>query len=283
MKLSHRALFSVKNSLPSKSIVRCFSLIEMMVAIAVLAILWILIAQVIGISFKTTQVSLQMVTEVQQARFVLDRLSYDWSMMPRRVDIGYHMTNSPEKDSDSIRFISRVKSWKGDRGLSLIGYQIREGSDQKNSLYRGIRGYDWEDRSFMGVNPSGKVLSLMDLTPELGLKPSDYELMSEGVFKIGVSFIRKSDGHVVRYQPDFTNWSALIVGLAVISPEVKKNVSPQELQKLSGKLVIEQDDLTPLQIWNPLIQSEIQSSPAPETLKLYKAVQVFERFYSLKE
>ncbi len=258
-----------------------FTLIEMLVSITILTILWVMISEITGLAFRTTQVSLRSVGEVQQARFVLDRIGYDLSLMPHRRDMDYHFTNAAPGE-DSLRFISRIKGWNGDRELSLIAYQMRGGEDSHPMLYRGVKGYRWSDRGFMGMNAGGRPQSLKELPGELDLKASEYDLISEAVFKMETGFLRKSDGRLVGAMPEMTNIASMVVSIAILDAESRKIVKASHLMQLSERLGHFKDGETPMQRWSQIMDTDFKGFSEGVPLKAAQAVQVFERFYPMK-
>src|SRR5437879_11580070 len=76
--------------LPDNRLSAAFSLVELMVAVAVLAILIALVAQLTNSATAITRVGTKHIDADTQARTVLDRLGFDISRMIRRNDLDYY-------------------------------------------------------------------------------------------------------------------------------------------------------------------------------------------------
>src|SRR5881398_736305 len=77
--------------LPDNRLSAAFSLVELMVAVAVLAILIALVAQLTNSATTITRVGTKHIDADTQARAVLDRVGLDIAQMIKRTDIDYYI------------------------------------------------------------------------------------------------------------------------------------------------------------------------------------------------
>src|SRR5205809_2557556 len=79
------------SNLTVRSVPRAFSLIEIMVSVAVLTMLTVLVAQLTKSASTTTRVGVKHIDTDTQARAVLDRIGMDINKMIKRSDLDYYI------------------------------------------------------------------------------------------------------------------------------------------------------------------------------------------------
>jgi len=247
-------------------------------------------AQMISTTSRGSQKSHQLVDAASQARIVLDRIGYDLSFMPQRKDMHYLFENKSE--GNVLQFISQVNAVEGNRGVSLVGYEIRPDSQNKRSLYRGVHGYNWEDSRFFGITSKEVPVSLAHLPRELNLTESDYDVLSEGVFKIALSFQKKSDGKLYSKMPTYevngisvpaiTNLAALVVGIALVDLPTRQIVTDEQLETISSRLGEIPDGTSPLVLWHQQIHEDYKKFSQDLPPVIAQSVRLFQRFYMME-
>src|SRR5438270_4952680 len=122
-----------------------FSLIEVLVAVSVVAILVVLLGQLIGHATTVTRTGSKHIDTDTQARVVLDRMAVDVAKMLKRTDVDYylkgsggytghgnghaygHKVSSGQQGSDQIAFFSQSMGYyptSGGSPISLVAYRI---------------------------------------------------------------------------------------------------------------------------------------------------------------
>ncbi|MES2309510.1 MAG: type II secretion system protein [Verrucomicrobiota bacterium] len=269
---------------------RCFTLIEMLVAIGVLTILGALIAQVISATSRGSHSSNQIVDSSGQARLVLDRLGMDLANMPKRTDMDYVF--DAENKGDVLRFISQVSAPRGDRGVALVGYQMQNDSENKPFLARGVHGYEWNEAGFMGITSKGTPVSLLSLTGDLGLSDSEYDALSLGVLKVALSYQKKSDGKLYNKMPTYqsagatlpalTNLASLVVSVAVVDLETRKQLQSKEFEMIQQRLGNAPEGVTSLEYWSGVADDDFKHFSEGLPPNAAKAVRFYQRFYPME-
>lgn len=234
-----------------------------------------------------------------QARFVFNRLKFDFDKMPKRMDLGYHMSNSAP-ETDCIRFVSTIPAYKGDRGVSLIGYRMAKDEEGYLTLCRGIHGYNWSDKGFMGLDLTGQPLNLLRLPTEISLQEKDYETLAPGVLRIALSFQTKNKGEFFTDPPTFslgtnqaqlslqmTNLASVIVTLAVIDPKKRTLLTPEQFEKLSSQFKIPSSGSTPcletpLTLWDRYLQEHFKELSAGIPKEIAQSILLYQRFYPME-
>jgi len=120
-----------------------FTLAEMLVSVAVLAILVVLVAQLFSSAANMTGSTIKRINIESQSRPVLDRLAIDLAQMIMRADVDY-FTKSPSlplTGNDRIAFFSQVPGYGASSlsPISLVAYRI----NSKNRLERMGKALAW--------------------------------------------------------------------------------------------------------------------------------------------
>ncbi|MEZ0295266.1 MAG: hypothetical protein ACAI35_02295 [Candidatus Methylacidiphilales bacterium] len=153
MLLRHR--HSTNTTAPRASGFAAFSLLELLVSMAVLALLMLLISRLLSSALTATGMGNKHMDADAQARAVLDRLGIDLGQMVRRPDVDYFLkdaTHAPQPGNDQLAFFSEVPGYSasGFRStVSLVGYRVNsEGaSPAHNRLQRMGSGLAWNGAS----------------------------------------------------------------------------------------------------------------------------------------
>jgi prepilin-type N-terminal cleavage/methylation domain-containing protein len=134
-----------------------FTLIEIMVAVAVLVMLILFVAQLTNSATAITRVGTKHIDADTQARTVLDRLSFDIGRMIRRNDLDYYIKGPAsytghgighgwgkkltggQQGSDQCAFFSSVPGYypqsSGQSPISLVAYRVNQNSASATAPY----------------------------------------------------------------------------------------------------------------------------------------------------
>lgn len=271
----------------------CFTLPELMVVMTIGIMISYFFVKMIDTVRKTVSKSNQQVDMTAKTRFVFDRISNDLKNMPRRTDMDYYMSNDDAED-DFLRFISQVRGVDSDRELSLVGYKIQKNSKGILGIYRGVHGYQWSDVGFMGISTNGIVPNLMHLSKGLDLKEKDYELLADGVLKVGLAFQYKNDGKIYKKPPFFyvgtnntilhlqiTNIASIVVGLVLVDLKKNPTLSEEVCEKLANKFTQPDDGVTPLPHWNTNYELNFSQFSKDLPKPIAESIQIYQRFFQL--
>jgi hypothetical protein len=149
------------------SICAAFSLIEIVVSIAVLVMLILIVAQLTNSARAITRIGTKHIDTDTQARAVLDRIGLDITKMIKRSDLDYYIKQpagytghgsghgwgrrlqSGQQGSDQCAFFSLVPGYYPQTGgqspLSLVAYRINQNSSSSSYLQfeRMAKGLLW--------------------------------------------------------------------------------------------------------------------------------------------
>jgi hypothetical protein len=171
-----------------------FTLAELLVAVFVLVIIILMVAQLMTSATAVTRVGNKHVDTDTQARAVLDRMALDFAQMVQRTDVDYYVkgpTNytghgnghgwgrrigTGQQGSDQIAFFSQVPGYypsdilREKSPISLIAYRVNQG-DPSNAAYlrlqRLAKGLRWNavDTS---TNPNNATYPIVFLPQTIG-------------------------------------------------------------------------------------------------------------------
>ena len=290
-----------------------FTVIEVLTAIFVLSLLVVMIMQVIDNLSLSTGVSNRLQNSTSEARQVLDRIGVDLELMFQRQDMDYFFSNAPDsKNGAVLSFFTQVagpesmrhaSSAGPNRGISLVAYRTVPGKDGKLEMQRGLLALGAKDY-FMGLLeiPGEHPLTWPPMPLDVWSVPNEnFDQLAAGVFKVAVAFQINSPwksaggtvyeaGQALPEAPtrslsgtdsvDIKKIGALIVAIAVLDAESRKQLSAKDLQAMADALPLPKTaDEMPLQLWQPIAASGNFPKNLPRQAR--SAVRVYQRFYPI--
>ena len=157
------------SNLTVRSVPRAFSLIEIMVSVAVLTMLTVLVAQLTKSASTTTRVGVKHIDTDTQVRAVLDRIGIDINKMIKRSDLDYYIKQpigynghsqghgwgkklkTGQQGSDQLAFFALLPGYftqnSGQSPVSLVAYRVNQNSTLATAPYlqleRMAKGLLW--------------------------------------------------------------------------------------------------------------------------------------------
>ncbi|GAT32322.1 type IV pilin N-term methylation site GFxxxE [Terrimicrobium sacchariphilum] len=179
-----------------------FTLIEILVATAVLIILVAMVASIVQSGNTVISSSRKHLSADSQAREVFGQFGMDLARMPRRLDLDVLTSSS----NNAIFFYSEAPGFQSTTDtrqfnkLSLVGYRVND----KAQLERLGKGLNWENQPFLTFStqplttnatplPASTIAgawgSTVGSSPAYGNGTDDnYHLLADGVFRIYYCF-----------------------------------------------------------------------------------------------
>jgi prepilin-type N-terminal cleavage/methylation domain-containing protein len=286
---------------------QAFTLIEMMVSIAVLVMLVILMAQLMNsATLVITQGGKKQDTD-NQARAIFDRMAVDFAGVVRRQDVDYIFAK--QAGNDTMYFYSQASAYFdqtiGDAAkspISLVGYRV----NTNYQLERLSRGLTWDGQvgpspapgSIIFLTPSGSLTPLSSSTiagnwaSAVGTGPSysngtgaDYHVIGDQVYRLEVSFLQ-SNGTISTSVTSYNGLqgvSAIIVAVGMLDTTSRFVVPPSgQITSTVGTPMVNAlpdavDGVAPLQTWKAssyLTTSGIPAAAAGQ-LRIYERTFLF--------
>jgi hypothetical protein len=191
-----------------------FTIVELMVSMAVLVLIMLLIGQLFNSATATTSLAGNRMDADSQARAVFDRMSIDIAGMVKRADVDYFLKDAaaqPQAGNDQMAFYSLVPGYfpasisgSSQSSVSLVGYRVLSDSASPyfNQLQRYGYGLVWNGISSTGSSAMVfSTASTSDLpnTISLGWAPATnmaadsqhYEAIGPDVFRFEYIYVLK--------------------------------------------------------------------------------------------
>ncbi|PAW78166.1 MAG: hypothetical protein B9S32_08200 [Verrucomicrobia bacterium Tous-C9LFEB] len=188
---------------------RGFSLVELLAAMAVLAILGLILSQITGSITRSTKQSTRIMDASAQARLAFDRIGFDFAGLVKRRDTDFVAQNlSTASPTSLLLFLSTVPAsgipTAENRGLSVVAYRVSVHADNKDRegtaracLLRSGKAIPWHPigstpaSGFMGLQANGLPQTFASNSFPPALLPSnelDFDVLSPGVIRMIVGF-----------------------------------------------------------------------------------------------
>lgn len=189
-----------------------FTIIELLVATAVIALLSVLLLQMIGMSSAVISSSTKKLDGLLGAQFALDQIGRDIAARIRNPQ----MSESLKPDEMSIA--SAVDTTTAGSRAAWIGYRVSTTSQ----LERGLAALDWS-------------ATLPQNAPAWSALQAD--VLAEGVLRVELAYIKKDGTFVVSPSlTDFSDVAAIVVAVAVLDPESRKALTDTDIAAIAPAL-----------------------------------------------
>lgn len=226
-----------------------FTLVEMLVSMAVLTLIVLAVARLFDNAATLTASGNKRMEADGQARSLLDRLAIDFAQMLRRSDVDYYLKTPAhiQPGNDQIAFYSEVPGYYPSTGsqspISVVSYRI----NAQHRMERLGKGLLWN-----GVSPGSPPMAFLPLTIAAtwpaatdDTADSDYEIAAANVFRLEY-FYRLTNGNL-SVTPWDTNAghsavngmrdvAAISIAIAAIDPKSRVLLSNTQLASLTARL-----------------------------------------------
>ncbi|HET6410280.1 MAG TPA: type II secretion system protein [Chthoniobacteraceae bacterium] len=217
-----------------------FTLVELLVAMSILAMLALVVGQIVGLTSESASVNSKRLDGMGQVRVALDWIGSDMAGRLKRTDVGHGCTKAI--GNDVVGFYSEVDSYSGSRRVAAVGYRIQEtdiGRGQPFQLERGVEGTSW------AVNGGVRFLQAFPVIAD-----ADYETLADSILRLEFCYL-KTDGTLSNSaSSDLSDVSAIVVAFAVLDSTSRKIVSESDLGQLSGGLPDTIEGQDPISGWH---------------------------------
>lgn len=279
---------------------RGFTLLELMVAIAVTALIGVLIVQIIAATTAATRQSNKGIDAAAQARLAFDRLGMDLAARVRRSDVDFFAGTN----GDFLAFYSEVTSAgvssADNRGVSVVGYRIGTNAETpRRCLLRAAKAIAWSDAGFVGKDTNG--------LPAKVTAPSDPDALAPALLHTAVGFQLYPDGQPARladgrtipeargqvvYSPpvregadglpsdlvDPGRIAALIVGVVAMDPQSAELLEDSQVAALADGFPSPADGELPVAKWAAIADNPA-NFPSSIPLPARQSLRVFQRAF----
>lgn len=181
-----------------------FSLVELLVASAILLILLLALLTMTNSTVLFAKLAQRKMDSASSLRSSMDRMTADISSAILRGDLPpLFVRSTASNGSDELYLHSQAEGYGGERGVSVIGYRIRNGK-----LERGAQGTGW----------TANFLRFAESLGTNTIQTQNFDVVGSKVFRLKVEFLG-SNGTMLPNTTSPTNWSqvsAVILNLAAV-------------------------------------------------------------------
>jgi prepilin-type N-terminal cleavage/methylation domain-containing protein len=251
---------------------RGFTLLEMLVALAVLSMVVLLLFQTIGATSSSSAMMKRRLDMDAEARSIFDRMDADITSMVIRQDVDTLFLGLPQDGSggvdrnDQFYFYSQAPGYSGSTGglspLSMVGYMVTNQQLSRMAMTKG-----WDDLPFLTTNVSVTGFNTTNLPQCLGNATNYWHVVGPAVFRMEIGLMMKPGtvnadgstnqvnsyaylGNPSKPRHGLANVAAVVVAIGLLDPSSKAIVPPSQLSNMSALL---QDCMTnggiPLNGW----------------------------------
>jgi len=265
-----------------------FTLVELLVTMAVFALLIVAVAQLVSSASVVTKLSQKHMDADSQARLVFDRMAGDIAKIVKRPDVDYYFQKKSGNDamffySEAPAFFRTLNAATDADSVGLIGYRINPAFQ----LERLGKQLSWTGSAaeslpgsmvFSSVPADGSRLDeVWGQTLADGSTDSDYHVLSESVCRMEICF-QKTNGEYVG--PSLTRslngYSAIVVALVILDPQSQQITTPSAVAAAFDDPT--NDDLSgnsPMLIagkWNAKLEAGLSGIPpaAASQIRIYQ-------------
>ncbi len=186
------------------SVTHAFTLVELLVAITILALLVLFVSSMLTNATKVTSVSTKRMEADSQERQLLDRMAIDFAQMVKRKDVRYYVKNAgaAQSGNDLIAFFSTVPGYYPSTQtnhcpISLVAYRVNSNSSSTayNRLERMAKGLEWNglSSSYTPILFNTSIASTWNAATNSTATDNDYEIAGSRVFRFEYYYLLKPD------------------------------------------------------------------------------------------
>ncbi len=285
---------------PRKHAASGFTLIEILVAIAVTALLVVMAAQLTSSTTSTTTNSRKHLDANSQARQIFDRMEHDFSRMLKRNDVD--CVFNIQAGNDSCYFYSEVPGYftgtSNQSPISLVGYRVNS-----LKLERLGKALTWDGEA-VGTSAPGSVVFLTyssgtTVNSASTLKggwpdtvnddstDADFHVIGDQVYRMEFAFLLKS-GTLTTQFSKLSNVSAIVVGIAILDSSSQKMVPTSNtlvsvLEDVSDANLTSSPPKTMASVWQSAVSSKDFAQKCGIPVAAASQVRIYQRYFYLKK
>jgi type II secretory pathway pseudopilin PulG len=211
-----------------------FTLVEILVSLAVLVLLMVLVLELFNSASATATMSRKHIDVDEAARIVFDRMGSDFGRMVKRRDVNYIFykqasAGATQPGNDAMFFYSEgpgyldsnanLKNSGGASSVALVGYRINQNNPYypsntpvmerlgENLTWAGApdsTGTNPGGMQFLPVTLAGAWSSVFGSPPYLSQNTEHYQVISDMVFRMEFCFLLKSGTYTLSGTNTFT-------------------------------------------------------------------------------
>ena len=261
-----------------------FSLVEVLVAMAVFLFMAVMVASITGGVSQIAGQSQRRMSVDGGVRQSLSRISADFSRAIIRNDLPFRIEKKP--GNDSLIFLAAAEGYSAGRGITMLGYQVAN-----ESLQRGAEATTWTSNGSSALSFTS-VTNAAASSSYLTIDSANYEILEPDIFRMEVAFLM-GDGTIqstvgtnagsTTYIASFASTPrtassnairAVIVTVAAVDSRARKLMTPSEYSQLADNFSDATVGSDPLTAW----KGYLTNSPVVLPQQLREGIRIYQRY-----
>ena len=259
-----------------------FSLVEVLVAMAIFLFMAVMVASITGGVSRIAGQSQRRMSVDGGVRQSLSRISADFSRAIIRNDLPFRIEK--KSGNDGLMFFAAAEGYSAGRGITMLGYQVTNAS-----LQRGAEATTWTASGATALSFTS-VTNAVSSNSYLSIDSSNYEILEPDIFRMEVAFLR-GDGVITNtvgtnagsttYIASFASTArtastnairAVIVTVAAVDSRARALMTPSEYSQLANNFRDATAGSDPLTAWKENLKNSISGMPqtARENVRIYQ-------------
>jgi len=271
-----------KNLACQKGARGAFTLVEVLVAMAIFLFMAVIVASITGGVSQVAGQSQRRMSVDGGVRQSLSRISSDFSRAIIRSDLPFRIEK--KSGNDSLIFLAAAEGYSAGRGITMLGYQVTNAS-----LQRGAEATTWTSSGATALSFTS-VANAAASKNYLSIDSANYEILESDIFRMEVAFLM-GDGSIqsavgtnagsTTYIANFASTArtassnairAVIVTVAAVDSRARGAMPPSEYSQLAGKFRDATPGRDPLTLWTDDFKNSASGMPqaAREGIRIYQ-------------
>lgn len=249
-----------------------FSIIEMLVATTVLALLTVLLATAFSNFAQMASTSSSRMETSKQARTLFDRMAFDLGAAVRSgtakivfIEDGA-LAGATASNNDALLVLTDAKTSDRFGRLAVVGYEVGTYPDQTlgqdvETVLRHVEPFDWwDDTTTISIAGGDDAFS---------------QPIAPGILRLELAYLM-ADGEILGEPPGtLAGLDAIICAIAILDEDTTRRITPGQRAQIAGMLGNAETNQTPMAVWQ---NTDLSALPTP----VIQGLRFHERIFRLR-
>lgn len=247
-----------------------FTLVELLVAMAILAIILVGTVQITGIAQGSVRWAEKKIASDSGARQLTALLERDLREMIRRPDAPFEF--QVRSGNDALAFLAtRAGYARGDASADRSASLVRYDTDPDGRFTRACLGFGFEGEDTVPLDPDSALPDIPD---------DNRQIVSDTVFRVEFEFLVDDGSAILRQQKAPAALDLLrgiVTTVAVLDPQSRGVLNDGDIPKLAALFDDSRDAETPATTWTATILANTARGNSGIPADVFRGVRVYEQ------
>ena len=247
-----------------------FTLVELLVAMAILAVILVGTVQITGIAQNSVRWAEKKIASDSGARQLTALLERDLREMIRRPDAPFAFQLQP--GNDALGFLAtRAGYARGDASADRSASLVRYDTDSAGRFTRACLGFGFEGDDTVPLDPAAALPDIPD---------DNRQIVSDTVFRVEFEFLVDDGNSIVRQQKAPATLDLLrgiVTTVAVLDPQSRSILTAGDIPKLAALFDDARDAETPATTWTATVLAHTARGIPGIPADVFRGVRVYEQ------